>query len=463
MNNNFSYYGGKDITDHEILKEIKFINDAQNAQDNQNDILYHDDLRINGEIKCIMPNQTIKISLKDPLGKVGGEGATFTTNVDGLVAKLYNIKKLTKVQEEKLCFMVNNPIDDSRLCWPKGILKFNGKFVGIVMPYIKCDGYNIHQNEDIYIHPEWSDYSTKEFSKVFNNNQKNIVKSLISTMEIFEKLKNHNIVVGDFGFDNIFINQKTFEVVLIDLDSVQIGKYPSLLCKKKWNAPEILQGSSGLNNDNDDLIALQYYHKIYSTFHRDAYSLAVFAFSLLIRRDPYVNIDACVNYEFLFDPINEKLTVNHYGESVSNIWAHLPYFIREAFHKCFTTKNPNERLTPKQWKELFKYYLNILENGQLEQLDKGCYKCYNSDYISFSSLENVKMIYKKRFDSVGFTMKDAIRKLLINSNNVVLNESIDIISEYLKHHKVLKINNCTFKVLFNIGVFKKLSLESVGS
>jgi hypothetical protein len=58
-------------------------------------------------------------------------------------------------------------------------------------------------------------------------------------------------------------------------------------------------------------------------------------------------------------------------------------------------------------------------------------------------------------------MEDTVKKLLINlkKNGIKSNADTKMISEYLKHNRILKIDNITYKLLFNIGVYKKISLE----
>ena len=394
----------------------------------------------------------------------GGEAHIFETNIPDLVAKIYEPKHRTKIQEAKIKFMINNPINDKSLCWPTGILKHNGKFIGIVMPYIRCD------NNNTYVHPDNMQDDPKEWAEIFNNDKKNSIKIIINTIKIFELMRNHNIVIGDFNLKNIFINTKTCDVILIDLDSIQIDKYPSILCKEKFNAPEIIRGITDpdISDGEETRIANQYYHKKYSTFDRDNFSLAVFIFYLLTGRFPYYNAFNASNIDFPFHPSNEQIALEHNinaNETRSKIWTHLPFFVREALYKCFTTKDPKERLTPKKWKEVFKYYLSILENGQLLELDNGCNVMINSDYIPYNTLGNVKLLTEITLNSYGFTMKDAIKKLYkklkkeINIESINFSIDLDMVSEYLKYNRVLKLEKCTFKLLFNIGVYKKVSIK----
>ena len=171
MNSPITYYGGKSITDNDIKREIKTIEEGSSNE-------FPDSiLRIKEAIKCKFKDSEEYISLKEDVGIAGGEGGVFKTNINGLVAKIYWPKMRTNVRKEKIEFMVNNQIEDAGICWPKGILTVDDNFIGFVMPYIDNNKYEI---VDItFGHNDLADF--------FNHNKKNVIKLLINVMEIFEK------------------------------------------------------------------------------------------------------------------------------------------------------------------------------------------------------------------------------------------------------------------------------------
>ena len=446
MKASFKYYGDKKITENEILKYVKKA--EQKSNENLNE------LKILGNIECIFPDKKEYIELGELVGKEekshGGEGAVFKTNMDGLVAKIYWPKMRSKVREEKLTIMVNNQISNDKICWPRGVLKYKGKFVGFVMPYIDNKTY---EEIDPYYNPNYKDF--------FKDDKRNVLKSLINIMEIFEVLKENNIVMGDINFNNFLFNKNTFEVKLIDIDGAQIDKYPCVTCTEHFNAPEIFPNIEDEFADEEEK-ANNHYHNKYSTFLRDNYSLAVFAFIMLINKPPFKTIVHLTKHNFGYNLTDNKFKLNkNLIEPHLYRWMHLPSFVREAFYKCFTTKNPNERLTPKQWKTLFKYYYKLLDNNTLKEKDSECLILYIPQPINLSVLGDIKMILSNSLYSRGFTMEDTVKKLLINlkKNGIKSNADTKMISEYLKHNRILKIDNITYKLLFNIGVYKKISLE----
>lgn len=445
MKANFAYYGGRKIEDPEILDEI-----AEIEKENEFD-MDPSDLKLSGELECIFPNTTTYIYLGDSLGSPGGEGAVFKTNMDGMVAKIYWPRMRTTLRKEKLTFMVNNQIDDKSICWPKGILTYHDEFVGIVMPLID---HNLYDKID-------TDYGHKDVAEFFKDDRRNALKLLINVMKIFEKLKSNNIIMGDINFNNFMVNKNNYYVILIDLDGAQIDKFPCVTCKEHFNAPELFKNVED-EEANEEHLANNYYHQMYSTFLRDNYGLAVYSFMILMCVKPYNNLACLSKNEFGYHLTNENITIeNKKAYEYSYRWAHLPFFVREAFYKCFTTTDPNERLTPKQWKTIFKYYLDLLNKNQLAALDEDCLILYKHNQLDYSKLENVKMILEVCLTSSAFTMKDAVKRLStdLKKNGVNSNIDVSMVSEYLKYNRVLKIDNVTFKLLFNIGVLKKVALE----
>lgn len=447
MNEKFIYYGGKEITDKIICDEIT------NIENDSSDDL-EETTKFDDELQCEFFNEKCSIRLKDRIGEPGGEGVVYSTTISGMVAKIYWPKMRTKFREEKLILMIENQIDNNFICWPKGILFHDKEFVGFIMPLI--DG-SLYEKVD----PECGISVTSNF---FKDNRKNVLVTLINIMSIFETLRLNNIVMGDVNFNNFMINKETYDVMLIDLDGAQIDKFPCMTCKAYFNAPEIFKGMNDLNYESqEEHIANSYYHKNYSTFYRDDYSLAVYSFYILMGVKPFKNIVSLSKREFLYDIYDEDKTTKTMGDTYSCRWSHLPFFVREAFFNSFTTKNYNARLKPNEWKGIFNYYLELLEEDKIKKLDPDCLTVYNEDKdrIDYSILLNLKYIYKFSMLSYGFTIKETIKKIFKEFKNNGIDKEIDsmMITEYLKHNTFLKINNYTFKLILDIGVLKKISVE----
>ena len=300
----FKYYGGNEILDPEIINDI-ILNKNNDTEeiDFSNSILscqfknYTDNIRLVSKFK----------SRNDENGvAAGGEGVIYETSIPNLVAKIYYESKRLSFREKKITLMVNNPVDDKSICWPKGILRYNGKFVGFVMP-------RFDSNQYITINPQ--DVGRSGMPDLFKDNKINMVKLLINISEVFDKLKSLNIVIGDFNFENILVNKDNYNIVLIDMDSAQIDKYPCVTCLENFVAPELFKDleldDEAMADLNEAAIALPYYNKYYSNFLRDNYSLAFYSFYLLLYRKPYLNNIKKSKLEFGFDLYDEEKTINN--------------------------------------------------------------------------------------------------------------------------------------------------------
>ncbi len=68
----------------------------------------------------------------------GGEGAVFTTNIPGHVAKIYKREKLTTDRKTKIEIMVSKQIVRKAICFPEAIIENEqSEFVGYLMPQAK--------------------------------------------------------------------------------------------------------------------------------------------------------------------------------------------------------------------------------------------------------------------------------------------------------------------------------------
>lgn len=445
VSNKIPYYGGKKFTSPDILEEIKIIEKMNDTTINESSIAhvvledFHskiEDFKLIGKIN------------EDDNNNSGGEGVVYKTNIKGMVAKIYWPNCRTKVREEKIKFMLNNPVDDPSICWPKGILKINKQFVGFIMPEI---------DNKIYIKIDPFD-GANELEVIFNKNKKNLLLVLLNVMKAFEKLRTYNIVMGDFNFDNILINKNDYSVVLIDLDGAQVGRFPSIGCKSNFNAPEIFIKKLD-DDDNEEKTANIYYHKYYSAFDRDNYSLAAYAFMLLILKQPYKIPSHITLKKFCFDLLNQDNTLMFHHQTHSNRWAHLPLFVREAFYTSFTTSSVKERLNPSQWIKVFSRYLKLLDDEQYMVLDPNCCVLYKYEPFDYSILAQFKTNHEFKIQQYGFSMIDTMKRIFNDVSSRLDNCNLDykMIAEYLNHHRIFKVNkSLEIKLLLNIGVLKKI-------
>ena len=447
MPTNFKYYGGNKIESSEIKKEIELIESLD-----QNKDLNSENLENFHSLECRFSDHTSWISIGEQLAE-GGEGVVFKTNDPQKVAKIYFPKMRTKVREGKINLMVKNQLNDSRLCWPEGALYDNGRFVGLLMPYVSGEKIDFELG-----HMELNDF--------FRKDRRNLLKTLINVAGIFETLKENAIVMGDVNFGNFIIDPDNYNVVLIDLDGAQIDKYPCIGCKENFNAPELFEGVED-EDENEEHVANLYYHGEYSTYHRDQYSLAAYIFMMIMCVAPYQikserTVISLRDKHFGFEILEEDTRHVWRREEHSNRWSHLPYFMREAFYTCFTTDNPAKRPTAKQWKAKLSFYLDMLNESNYKNLDKDCLVIYKVNGIDYGLLEHVKMIVSKQYFGRGFSMLDAIRRIKREMGHDFLSLDVDerSVAEILKEKTEFVVNkNTKMKLTFNIGVLKKICLE----
>lgn len=213
----------------------------------------------------------------------GGEGDVYEIPGDNTrVAKLYKKQKfkdkndrLTMDRKLNVMIKMNIPVvvdGKLRLAWPLDILYENGSMVGFVMPKInfKRKIIDIERVDEVKkIYPQY----TWKYSVQYAYNLAWVVKYV----------HEHNIVIGDFNFNNFYADTSSGAVVLIDCDSFDIkdpvtGEH--FACKvalPELLAPE-LQNAGNLKN---------------ATFTKEAddFSLAIHLFRLLMRNeDPFGGI-----------------------------------------------------------------------------------------------------------------------------------------------------------------------------
>ena len=72
----------------------------------------------------------------------GGEGAVFTTSLNGYVAKIYKRDKLTTDRRDKLTAMISKQISCEGICFPEAlILNERDEFIGYLMR--QADGFEL--------------------------------------------------------------------------------------------------------------------------------------------------------------------------------------------------------------------------------------------------------------------------------------------------------------------------------
>ncbi|MBQ9478827.1 MAG: zinc-ribbon domain containing protein [Selenomonadaceae bacterium] len=287
------------------------------------------------------------IELKKKLAS-GGEGIIYSTNTE-YVAKIYKPEHLTIRRQKKLMMMLSRPIKYDGLCWPVTELYNNqSEFVGFLMPVAK--GEQIQRSiflpmifkEDF---PEWKRHDMVELCLT-------ILRKIIFLHE-------HNVVIGDLNPANILVVSPK-EVYFVDVDSYQIEDFPCPVGTINYTAPEIQQKNFGT---------------FLRTMGNENFAVATLLFMLMLPgktpydqqggEDPVTNI---INMDFSY-PFGEESNGRTPDGPWRFMWSHMTYKIKEAFYNTFKKGKryalEDERLSSKDWYDLFNEYLRLLNNGKL--------------------------------------------------------------------------------------------------
>lgn len=268
----------------------------------------------------------------------GGEGEVYEIQGDDTkVAKIYKNQKFKSeaersTMERKLKAMIhmNIPVyvdGKLRLAWPQDILYQNGSLVGFIMPKISfrkkiMDIQRVESAQKIYPKYTW------KYSVQYAYNFAWVVKYV----------HEHNIVIGDFNFNNFYADTSSGAVVLIDCDSFDIKDpvtnehFACTVALPELVAPE-LQNVGNLKKGT-------------FTKETDEFSLAIHLFRLLMRNE---------------DPFGGVITS---GRSVSSIPANMaiingecPY-VRNVANKEVPARAPSLDVLTPELQQLFQRTFN---------------------------------------------------------------------------------------------------------
>ena len=274
----------------------------------------------------------------------GGEGAIFTTNIQGFVAKIYKREKLTASRKAKIEIMVSRHINRPAICFPQAIVKNDrGEFVGYLMPQAK--GIELAR----------SVFQPKLLLKKFPDwDKRSTVQLCLTILEEIKFLNEKGIILGDINPMNILVVSPT-EVYFVDCDSYQIEGYPCPVGTANFSAPEI-QGAK------------------FDTFLRtqamENFAIATLMFMIMLPgKAPYSGVGGASPAENIKNgvfpyPHKETEANRTPPGSWGFIWSHMSYKIRLAFYETFRKGeahfSPKDRYTAEEWIHNFNDYLNAL-------------------------------------------------------------------------------------------------------
>jgi serine/threonine protein kinase/rRNA-processing protein FCF1 len=284
----------------------------------------------------------------------GGEGIIYTTNLRGVVAKIYKKGKIDKARFEKIKLMISKTIDCEGVCFPLACLyNSSNEFVGYLMR--KAEGKVLQKC--LFIRtllkkafPEWKKRDTVELC--------------ITILEKIKYLHERNIILGDINPNNILV-ASTKEVYFVDTDSYQVEGFPCPVGTANFTAPEIQR-------------------KKYDTFLRtignEKFAVATLLFMIMLPGKPPYSlqggesiIDNIINMDFPY-PLGVETNGRTPDGSWRFCWSHMPYRLKSAFYNTFkkdgANSKENTRLSTSDWIILFNNYLSLLDSGAFLQQDE---------------------------------------------------------------------------------------------
>lgn len=273
----------------------------------------------------------------------GGEGAVFTTNVSGYVAKIYKRDKITSDRLAKLQTMISKPIRYAGICFPEAILFNSSKeFIGYLMPQAK----GVELSKSVFMpmllptkFPRWT--------------RKDTIRLCLTILDKIRYLNERRVILGDINAANILVVSPT-EVYFVDCDSYQIEGYPCSVGTANFTPPEV----SG---------------KDFKTFLRtqemENFAIATLLFMIMMPgKPPYSAVGGSSPAEniragiFAYEGKDDVVPPGKWGF----IWNHMAYKVREAFAETFKKGGshftPPKRYSTAEWEELFNGYLSNADN-----------------------------------------------------------------------------------------------------
>lgn len=302
----------------------------------------------------LFTEQNTTVQLCKELGK-GGEGSVYSTNINGIVAKIYKKEKITRGKFEKLKLMISKPIQYDGICYPQHLL-FNdvGEFVGYTMP--QAEGKELRHF--LFVPKKVFEMRNPDWTR------KDLVELSLTILDKIAYLHKRNIILGDINPFNILVISST-KVYFVDVDSYQVEGFPCPVGTDNYTAPEI-QGKN--------------YKDFLRTFGHEHFAIATLLFSILfIGKSPYSqtggesNAENIKNMDFPYTFGKAERAENTPKGQWRYIWSNLPYSVKKSFYETFQKgeahSNEKTRINIFEWQKIFKRYYQDLASGKLIKQD----------------------------------------------------------------------------------------------
>ncbi len=280
-----------------------------------------------------------QVRLKEKIGE-GGEGAVFSTDRPGYVAKVYKRTHLTANRLAKLDLMIADPVAHAGICFPEALLLNEaGERVGYLMR--EARGHELGKSVFVpmLLHQKFPDWTRLD-----------TIQLCLTLLTMIDFLHQRGIIIGDINPANILVVSPT-EVYFVDCDSYQIGPYPCPVGTANFTPPEVIG-------------------KDYKTFLRteamERFAVATLLFMVMLPgKPPYSAVGGSSPAENIKRGNFAYPHLGRDGDAVPPgrwgfIWSHMSYRVRLAFFETFSQGQahfaPSSRYSAKDWITLFRAY-----------------------------------------------------------------------------------------------------------
>ncbi len=270
-------------------------------------------------------------------------GISYSTNIPGIWAKVFNPESLNTFIREKVKRMLSRGVQFKGLCWPTDILcDRNGTFAGILIPPANGEPLQL------------SVFKQAKLQTFFPNwDKKDLCDLTITILRIIQYLHSKNVLLGCINPAAIRVVSKN-EVYFIDTDNYQIEGFPTLIYNNSFTPPELHGRKIYLCNKANE-----------------NYAVAVLVFMLMMPgKTPYTigankNVENTIS-ERRFPFPNGNVHGSHAMPGMWRfMWSHLTPF-KEVFYNTFQKgaklEKPESRKDVGSWLGTVNYFKQELDN-----------------------------------------------------------------------------------------------------
>lgn len=308
-----------------------------------------------------------KYVLQEKISK-GAEGTVYLTDHPGYVCKIYHPSQLTLEKIKKMSLFEQWQVHYEGVCWPEArVFSPQGYPVGFIMKQANGKRLSGIFDGEEAVKDTFPDLTRRD-----------LVNIAISVLEKIRYLHLMGILLGDVRPQNILLDQNG-DTYLIDLDSCQIGRYPSPVGDEDYT-PYENQG--------------KVFEDFLRTYRNERFSCAVLLFYLLfLGQHPYAQRNgadtigeeiAAHTFRYPKDK-NGDYSLIPYG-CYTEIWKYTPCILSDAFYGVF--KN-DIRLSVYEWLRMMREYSYFLKTLPDNDIRKHL-SCTNGIYYSPKSTKGTK-------------------------------------------------------------------------